>query len=231
MGRRSRSAPVDHARDVDTVIRVLIADDHAAIRSGLAMIVGSAPGYTVVGEAVDGQDAVDQARAHSPDVVLMDVRMPGLDGIEATAAVVGNELARVLILTTFDIDDYVFRALEAGASGFVLKSVSADALLDAIAAVHAGDGVLAPEVTRRVIDAFAAGGRDIPKVGPPGLADLTDREHDVLRCLGDGMSNAAIARELFIGETTVKTHVSRVLTKLGVTSRVQAAILARSQPR
>lgn len=210
------------------MIRVLIADDHAAIRSGLSVIVSSTPGYEVVGEATDGLAAVERAAECSPDVVLMDIRMPGLDGIEATARITATSNCRVLILTTFDIDDYVFRALRAGAAGFVLKSVSADDLVDAIRTVHAGDGVLAPEVTRTLIDAFISadsGGTEPPS---PGVDDLTDREHAVLRLLGEGMSNAQIARELFIGETTVKTHVSRVLTKLGVRSRVQAAIIARS---
>lgn len=213
------------------MIRVLIADDHSAIRSGLSVIVSSAPGFEVVGEAPDGYAAIEQSARLDPDVVLMDIRMPGLDGIEATRRITGEQTVRVLILTTFDVDDYLFRALRAGASGFVLKSVSAEDLIAAIESVHAGDGVLAPEVTRTLIDAFTAHTVAAAEPANPGLNHLTDREHDVLGLLGDGLSNAQIARRLFIGETTVKTHVSRVLTKLGVASRVQAAIVARSKDR
>ncbi|WP_280362941.1 response regulator transcription factor [Nocardia wallacei] len=207
-------------------IRVLIADDHGAIRAGLRMILDTAEDIEVVGEAADGDIAVAQTRALRPDVVLMDVRMPGVDGITATAQITAESLAGVLILTTFDLDEYVFRALRAGASGFILKSVSSQELLAAVRSVAAGDGVLAPEVTRAVITAFAT-------TGPPAepepdlLTGLTEREREVLSCLGEGLSNAQIAARLYIGETTVKTHVSRVLTKLGVQSRVQAAILAR----
>ncbi|TLF79458.1 response regulator [Nocardia cyriacigeorgica] len=208
-------------------IRVLIADDHSAIRAGLRMILDAAEDIEVVGEAADGDVAVAQARALRPDVVLMDVRMPGVDGIAATARITADGVAKVLILTTFDLDEYVFRTLRAGASGFVLKSVSGQDLVASVRAVAAGDGVLAPEVTRKVIDAFAAAPSAPAHREPDGLADLTERELEVLECLGDGLSNAQIAGRLFIGETTVKTHVSRVLTKLGVRSRVQAAILAR----
>ncbi|NEW39431.1 response regulator transcription factor [Nocardia cyriacigeorgica] len=208
-------------------IRVLIADDHSAIRAGLRMILDAADGIEVIGEAADGDVAVAQTRALRPDVVLMDVRMPGVDGITATGRITADGLARVLILTTFDLDEYVFRTLRAGASGFVLKSVSGQDLVASVRAVAAGDGVLAPEVTRAVIAAFAAAPDTPADSAPDGLADLTEREREVLDCLGDGLSNAQIAGRLFIGETTVKTHVSRVLTKLGVRSRVQAAILAR----
>ncbi|MBF6284728.1 response regulator transcription factor [Nocardia cyriacigeorgica] len=208
-------------------IRVLIADDHSAIRAGLRMILDAADGIEVVGEAADGDVAVAQARALRPDVVLMDVRMPGVDGIAATARITADGVAKVLILTTFDLDEYVFQTLRAGASGFVLKSVSGQDLVASVRAVAAGDGVLAPEVTRAVIDAFAAVPSAPAHREPDGLGDLTERELEVLECLGEGLSNAQIAGRLFIGETTVKTHVSRVLTKLGVRSRVQAAILAR----
>lgn len=209
-----------------TDVRVLIADDHAAIRSGLRLILGNADGIDVVGEAADGDVAITQTTALRPDVVLMDVRMPGLDGIAASAAITASGAARVLILTTFDIDEYVFRALRAGASGFLLKSASADALVDAVRTVAAGDAALAPAVTRTLIDAFAS--RTDPAPEPDGLDALTERERDVLACLGEGLSNAQIGARLFIGETTVKTHVSRVLTKLNVRSRVQAAIVAQS---
>ncbi len=206
---------------------MLIADDHGAIRAGLRMILDSAEGIEVVGEAADGDVAVAQTKALRPDVVLMDVRMPGVDGITATERITADRLARVLILTTFDLDEYVFRTLRAGAAGFVLKSTSGAALVDSVRAVAAGDGVLAPEVTKAVITAFASSATETPAPAPVGLADLTEREREVLDCLGDGLTNAQIATRLFIGETTVKTHVSRVLTKLGVRSRVQAAILAR----
>ncbi|WP_280244191.1 response regulator transcription factor [Nocardia abscessus] len=208
-------------------IRVVIADDHAAIRAGLRMILDVEDDIEVVGEAADGDVAVTQAKALRPQVVLMDIRMPGVDGLTATERITADGLAKVLILTTFDLDEYVFRALRAGASGFVLKSASGQSLVEAVRTVAAGDGVLAPEVTRAVITAFAATNHAAAQPAPPGLAELTEREREVLDCLGDGLSNAQIAGLLFIGETTVKTHVSRVLTKLGVRSRVQAAILAR----
>ncbi|MGW6375984.1 response regulator [Rhodococcus sp. NPDC055112] len=211
------------------MIRVVVADDHAAIRSGLSMILGSADDIEVIGEAADGEVALGQARALRPDVVLMDIRMPGTDGIAATREITAAGLAHVLVLTTFDIDEYVFGALQAGASGFLLKSATAAELTAAVRAVAAGDGVLAPQVTRTLIDAFAAA-PPTPVRQPAGLGDLTDREREVLDCLGDGLTNQQIAGRLFIGETTVKTHVSRVLTKLGVSSRVQAAIIARELP-
>lgn len=222
---------------------VLIADDHGAIRSGLRLMLDSADGVEVVGEAADGSAAIRNARALRPDVVLMDIRMPGVDGIEATRTIVGEQLADVLVLTTFDPDEYVYGALRAGAAGFLLKSVEPAALVDAVRRVAAGDGVLAPEVTRRLLTRFAALPADPTPPGPDGavrpdgpfggdgpagIAELTDRERDVLAGLGRGLSNAELASELMITEATAKTHVSRVLAKLGVRSRMQAAIIARS---
>ena len=206
-------------------VRVVVADDQAAVRTGLVMILGSAPDVEVVGEVGDGLSAVRAATELAPDLVLMDVRMPGVDGIEATRRLVGAGVCEVLVLTTFDIDEYVDAALAAGAAGFLLKSVSAPQLLDAVRAVARGDGVLAPEVTRRVLARLGAPPRR--SAPPAGLADLTPRETDVLACLGRGLSNAGIAAELVISEATTKTHVSRVLAKLGVRSRVQAAIVAQ----
>ncbi|WP_350347948.1 response regulator transcription factor [Agromyces sp. G08B096] len=204
-------------------IRVLVADDHAAIRAGLrAMLDGD--GLEIVGEAGDGAAAVRNARALRPDVVLMDVRMPGVDGIEATRAIVADGLSQVLVLTTFDLDDYVFGAVRAGAAGFLLKSSTADQLRTAVLAVARGEGVLAPEVTRRVLAEFA-GPREAPP--PPGLDDLTPREREVLQALGRGLSNAELAAELAISEPTAKTHVSRILAKLGASSRMQLAVIAR----
>ena len=207
-------------------VKVLVADDHGAIRAGLMLILGNAEGIEVVGEAADGAAAVRQARALKPDVVLMDVRMPGTDGITATRQVIAEGLAEVLVLTTFDLDEYVHAALRAGAAGFLLKSVEAPRLIEAVKLVAAGEGVLAPQVTRKLITAFAQTA-DKPAAAPAGLGELTDREREVLGCLGAGLSNAQIATRLRIGETTVKTHVSRVLTKLDLRSRVQAAILAQ----
>ncbi|PPK64242.1 response regulator transcription factor [Actinokineospora auranticolor] len=207
-------------------IRVLVADDHAAIRTGLTMILDGAPDIEVVAEAADGAAAVRKAVALKPDVVLMDVRMPELDGIEATRRLVADGVCPVLVLTTFDMDSYVYGALRAGASGFLLKSVDAPRLLESIRVVAAGDGVIEPSVTRRLIRAFAAH-EPRAQEPPPGLDQLTERESEVLVCLGQGLSNQQIGRRLGIGEATVKTHVSRVLTKLDLRSRVQAAVLAQ----
>ncbi|WP_235856951.1 response regulator transcription factor [Occultella glacieicola] len=203
------------------------------------MLAGD-PDIEVVGEAADGEIAVRNARALRPDVVLMDIRMPRMDGIEATRTIVGEGLADVLVLTTFDLDEYVFGALRAGAAGFLLKSTSAPALLDAVRRVAAGEGVVAPEVTRTLLDAFATsrpGGPGSPGSGRPGAeadatavverAGLTAREREVLAALAQGLSNGQISAGLHITEATTKTHVSHLLAKLGCTSRVQAAILAR----
>lgn len=204
--------------------RVLLADDHEAVRAGIRLILEDG-GIEVVGEAADGSAAVRLARELRPDVVLMDLRMPGLDGIEATRILVAEGVAEVLVLTSFDLDEHVVGALEAGAVGFLLKSATASAIREAIERVAAGDGVLAPEVTRRVLDRLA---RSAPPVEPPpSLAELTPRELEVLDCLARGLSNAEIAAELVISPATAKTHVSRLLTKLGLTSRMQAAALAR----
>ncbi|MFF5225541.1 response regulator [Dactylosporangium sp. NPDC000521] len=205
--------------------RVLVADDQPAVRAGLVLILGSAADLEVVGEAADGRQAVDLAAALRPDVVVLDVRMPRLDGIAATRELVALGVSGVLILTTFDLDEYVFGALRAGAAGFLLKDAEATDLLAAVRAVARGDGVMAPAVTRRVIATFAG-----PPVPPVDLSGLTDRERDVLRCLADGLSNAEIATRLGIAEATAKTHVSRVLAKLGLRSRVQAAIAAQGLP-
>jgi DNA-binding NarL/FixJ family response regulator len=208
------------------MIRVLVADDHAAIRAGMRLMLEQADDIEVVGEAADGAVAIRQTRALRPDVVLMDIRMPGTDGIQATREITAAGLADVLILTTFDLDDYLFGALRAGAAGFLLKSVEPAALVEAVRRVAAGDGFLAPEVTRRLLTAFVTA---VPPVraAPSSLKDLTSREHDVLAGLGRGLSNADLAADLSITEATAKTHVSRVLAKLGCTSRVQAAIIAR----
>lgn len=218
-------------------IRVLLADDHPAIRAGLRYLLESAPDIEVVAEVGDGDAAIAAARADRPDVVLMDVRMPGTDGITATAVIVSEHLAEVLVLTTFDLDDYVAGALRAGAAGYLLKSAEPGELLDAVRSVAAGDGVLAPEVTRRVLRAFAAAAADPlagdapagdrPPRSAPGVGQLTPRECEVLAALGQGLSNQDIAAALYVSRATVKTHVSRVLAKLEVTSRVQAALIAQ----
>lgn len=209
------------------MIRVLLADDHAAIRSGLRLMLSSAPDIEVVGEASDGAAAVTNARALQPDVTLMDIRMPGTDGITATREIVQAGIGDVLVLTAFDLDEDVVGALQAGAAGFLLKSVEAHALLDAVRRVAAGEGVLAPEVTRRVLSTLSSPAPATPVAPPSWWEELTARERDVVGCLSRGLSNAETARELVISEATAKTHVSRVLAKTGCTSRVQLAILAR----
>lgn len=213
--------------------RVVVADDQPVVLQGFAAILGSAPDLEVVGTAADGRALVELVARTEPDVAVVDVRMPVLDGIAATQQVVARHPAtRVLVLTTFDLDEYVLGMLRAGAVGFLLKTTGAAALVDAVQRVAAGDGVLAPEVTRRLLaDLVAAAPAPTPDVPPDraqaeAVASLTARERDVLACLGAGMSNADVAAALVITESTAKTHVSRVLAKLGCASRVQAAIVA-----
>jgi DNA-binding NarL/FixJ family response regulator len=213
-------------------VRVLLVDDQPLLRTGFRMILEAEPDIAVVGEAGDGLAAIDAARALSPDVVLMDVRMPRLDGVAATRVLVREAPAaapctpRVLILTTFDLDEYVVDALRAGASGFLLKDVPPEDLVSAIRTVAAGDAVVAPSVTRRLLDRFAAS-LPAPSQRPPAAVDsLTERELDVLRLVAQAKSNNEIARELYVSETTVKTHVGHLLTKLGLRDRVQAVVLA-----
>lgn len=203
---------------------VLLADDQAMIRAGLRMILEAEDDLVVVAEAENGEEAVRIARRERPDVVLMDVRMPVMDGLEATRQITETtDTTAVIVLTTFDLDDYVYGALRAGAAGFLLKDADGDQLVDAIRIVASGDALIAPSVTKRLISEFA-GRPESTEVR--GLDDLTERETDVLRQVAKGMSNAEIAEELFVSETTVKTHVSHILTKLGLRDRVQAVVVA-----
>ena len=218
------------------MIRVLLVDDHAVLRAGFRTILEASGDIVVVGEAATGSEAVEAAAALKPDVICMDVQMPGMDGLEATRTIVGDPAvdAAVIVVTTFDRDDYLFAALDAGASGFLLKNAGADELVTAVRVIAGGDALLAPEVTRRVIQRFAAASVPADVVPADDLASqswldaasLTERETEVLRLLARARSNSEIARELFIGEATVKTHVSNVLQKLDARDRVHAAVLA-----
>ena len=208
------------------MIRVVLADDQELVRTGIRMIVDAQPDMTVVGEAGDGASAVDEVLRRRPDVVLMDVRMPGLDGLEATRRLVRSSTdARIVMLTTFDLDDHVFDAMRAGASGFLLKTAPSHQLTGAIRDAAAGDVMVAPEITRRLVEEFVH--RPRPSTdGPAALGDLTPRELEALRFVAKGLSNAELARELFVSEATAKTHVARILAKLGLRDRVQAVVVA-----
>jgi DNA-binding NarL/FixJ family response regulator len=209
-------------------IRIVVADDHEMVRSAFAGLLATQPDFTVVGTAADGAEAVRVSLEESPDVVLMDVRMPNVDGIEATRRLTraaAGDRPRVLILTTFDLDEYVYDALRAGASGFLLKDVTAERLFDAVRVIAAGDALLAPAVTRRLITEFATHHR--PDPAPlPAVASLTPRETEVLRLIAEGLSNQEIAARLTVTEETVKTHVSRILAKLSLRDRTQAVVMA-----
>jgi DNA-binding NarL/FixJ family response regulator len=211
------------------MISVLVADDQTLVRRGFRLILEVEPDLQVVGEAGDGTAALECCQDLQPDVVLMDVRMPGLDGIDATRQITCDarcENTRVVMLTTFDMDEYVYEALQAGASGFLLKDVQPELLVAGIRAVHAGESLLAPSVTRRMIESYLDAPRRPARRAPAELNALTARERETLELLARGLSNAEIATELYVSETTVKTHVARVLTKLGLRDRVQAVIFA-----
>jgi DNA-binding NarL/FixJ family response regulator len=218
------------ARDGGAATRCLIADDQAMVREGFAAVLAAQPGLVVVGQAADGADAVSQARQLDPDVVLMDVRMPVMDGLQATRQILGAasgpHAPRVLMLTTFDLDDYVYEALRAGASGFLLKDATAAELVNAVRVVAAGDALLAPSVTRRLIADFARRPRPDPPLPPALLGALTHRETEVLRLIARGLSNAEISETLVIAEQTTKTYVGRILAKLNLRDRAQAVVLA-----
>ncbi len=207
------------------MIRVLIADDQALVRTGFRVILEAEPDLEVIGEAADGREAIEAAKTLRPEVVLMDIRMPNLDGIDATRRLVqGEQPPRVLILTTFDLDEYVYDALRAGASGFLLKDAAAEELLHAIRVIAAGEALLSPSITRRLIEDYAR--RPPAREQPAALAELTPRELEVLRLVVRGFSNGEIARELFVGDATVKTHVARIFAKLDLHDRAQAVVLA-----
>jgi DNA-binding NarL/FixJ family response regulator len=208
------------------MISVLVVDDQILIRAGLAALIRAAPGLDVVGEAADGEEAIALAARLSPRVVLMDIRMPGLDGAATTARILAEcrPRPRVLVLTTFDLDEYIYAALRAGASGFLLKETPPERLLAAIHTVAEGDTLLAPSVTRRLVEAYVPPPR--PERPPPELAPLTARETEILRLVGTGRSNTAIAQALFVSEGTVKTHLARLMSKLGLSSRAQVVVTA-----
>ncbi|MFJ3904413.1 response regulator [Streptomyces sp. NPDC090025] len=210
------------------MIRVLIVDDQIMVREGFSVLLGAMPDIEVVGEAVDGREAVAQVAALRPDVVLMDIRMPEMNGIDATREIVAADAdAKVLVLTTFDLDEYVYQALRAGASGFLLKDASARQLAEGVRVVAGGEALLAPTVTKRLITEFAKAADSSPR--PPAIAqigELTERETEVLVLIAQGLSNAEIADHLVVAESTIKTHVSRVLVKLGLRDRTQAAVFA-----
>jgi DNA-binding NarL/FixJ family response regulator len=208
-------------------VRVLLCDDQALIRDGFRMILNAQEGIDVVGEAGDGTEAVELTKRLLPSVVLMDVRMPGMDGIEATRRIVMSGVeSRVLILTTFDLDEYVYEALRVGASGFLLKDVTAAQLVEGVRVVAVGEAMLAPTVTRRLLERFAAGLPDGDEPIPPSLESLTGREREILTLLASGLSNAELGAGLFLSEPTIKTHLSSIFRKLGVRDRVQAVIAA-----
>lgn len=210
-------------------IRVLIADDQMMVREGFSVLLGAMPDIEVVGEAVNGREAVDRVRELAPDVVLMDIRMPELNGIEATREIVAaDSAAKVLVLTTFDLDEYVYQALRAGASGFLLKDASARQLADGVRIVASGEALLAPSVTKRLINEFSKlsqGPRPMPSAHG-AYGELTERETEVLVLIAQGLSNSEIAERLVVAESTIKTHVSRILVKLGLRDRTQAAVFA-----
>jgi DNA-binding NarL/FixJ family response regulator len=207
------------------VIRILIVDDQELVRTGFRVFLDAEPDFEVVGEAADGFTALEAAKELHPDLVLMDIRMPNLDGIEATRRIAGVDGApRVLILTTFDLDDYVYEALRAGASGFLLKDARAEELCAAVRTVAAGDALLSPTITRKLIESYTR--RPPPSAHPDTLGELTPRELEVLRLVARGMSNNDIARELVVGDATVKTHVARIFSKLDLHDRAQAVVLA-----
>jgi DNA-binding NarL/FixJ family response regulator len=210
------------------VIRIIVADDHQVVRAGFAALLDTQPDFAVIGTACDGAEAVRIGRDLRPDVILMDVRMPGMDGIEATAELAGSgtDGPRILILTTFDLDEYVYDALCAGASGFLLKDVTAERLFDAVRVVAAGEALLAPAVTRRLISEFTRLRPSTAATLEAELGALTPRETQVLRLIAEGLSNPEIAARLVVTEETVKTHVSRVLSKLGLRDRTQAVVTA-----
>jgi DNA-binding NarL/FixJ family response regulator len=210
------------------MIQVLIADDQALVRGGFRMILEAQPDIAVIGEAANGREAIEQTRLRKPDVVLMDVRMPGMDGIEATRQLLAGHAtapARILMLTTFDLDEYVYEAMKAGASGFILKNTPPDQLADAIRTIAAGEALLAPSVTRRLIEEFVSRPRT-DSAGPAEVAELTPREREVLTLIASGLSNSEIAARLVLSEATVRTHVNRILSKLALRDRTQAAVLA-----